>query len=105
MRKVFHEIKKTKLLKLFNSFRGVRDDLVNPIVVATTCLMADIIHSTNKLQTILQSATLDWYQVPKEIKKLLKYLDDKNDDPSLSRDSHFGRLEEFFHVASQSAGG
>ena len=92
------------MLKLFNSFRGVRDNLVNPIVVATTCLMA-IIHSTNKLQTILQSATLDWYQVPKEIKKLLKYLDDKNDDPSLSRDSHFGRLEEFFHVASQSAGG
>ena len=85
------------MLKLFNSFRDVRDDLVNPIVVATTCLMADIIHSTNKLQT--------WCQVPKEIKKLLKYLDDKNDDPSLSRDSHFGRLEEFFHVASQSAGG
>lgn len=29
-------------------------------------------------------------------------MDDKNDDPSLPRDSYFGCLEEFFHVASQS---
>ena len=42
--------------------------------------------------------------MPKEIKKWLKYLDDKNDDPSLPRDSYLGHLEEFFHVASQSAG-
>ena len=77
--------------KLFNSLWGVRDDLVNPIVVAANCLMADIIHSANKLQTILLSTTLDWY------------LDDENDDPSLSGDSYFGRLEQFYNVASQSA--
>ena len=31
-------------------------------------------------------------------------MDDENDDPSLSGDSYFGRLEQFYNVASQSVG-
>ena len=66
--------------------------------------MADIIDSTNQLQTSLQSATLDWCQVPND-EKLLKYLGGKHDDPSLPKDSYFGWLEEFLQVVTQSAWG
>ena len=57
----------------FQYFRGVEDNLASTIAIATTCLMADIINLTNKQQTFLHSATIDWCQVPKELKRLLKY--------------------------------
>ena len=74
-------------------------------MIATLCFFADVIKSTNALQTYMQGARLNWYQIPKEIEKLKKFLSDKADDPSLPSTSYFGQLQKYLDIASRSAAG
>ena len=74
-------------------------------MIATLCFLADVIKSTNTLQTYLQGARLNWYQIPREIARLIKTLTDKGDNPSQPPTSYFGQLQRYLDIAKQSAGG
>ena len=56
------------------------------------------------MQTYLQSARLNWYEIPREVAKLVKTLEDKANDPVIPQSSYFGQLQKFLDIASMSAG-
>jgi len=85
--------------------RGLRDELVKPKMIATLCFLTDVLESTNVLQTFLQGARLNFLQLPSEVNKLVVILQNKIDHPEHPAGCYFGKLPEFFEIASRSAGG
>ena len=77
--------------------RGLRDDLVKPKTIVTLCFLADILKSTNILQTVLQDARLNFLQIPQS--------HEKSENPKEPKGCYFGRLQEFLDIAARSAGG
>ena len=83
--------------------RGLRDNLIKPITIATLCVLTDILLMTNSMQKFLQSSRLNFVEIPKEKEKLIEKLQAKYDSPSSPDNSYFGKLESFLKVATQSA--
>ena len=74
-------------------------------MIATLCFLADVIKSTNVLQTYMQGARLNWYQIQNGISKLKSFLADKAKEPSEPKTSHVGQLQKYLDIASKSAAG
>ena len=89
----------------FLFIRGLRDALVDPRMIATLCFLADVIKSTNVLQTYMQGARLNWYQIPNGISKLKSFLAGKAKEPTEPKTSHFAQLQKYLDIASKSAAG
>ena len=85
--------------------RGLRDDLVKPKTITTLCFLADILKSTNILQTVLQGARLNFLQIPQSVDRLVTTLHEKSENPKEPKGCYFGRLQEFLDIAARSAGG
>ena len=84
--------------------RGLRDELIQPNVIATMCFLADVLQSTNTLQRILQRARLNFLQIPIEVNKLLNTLRSKAYQPIEPPTCYFAKLNDFNGTASRSAG-
>ena len=81
--------------------RRLRDELIQPNVIATMCFLADVLQSTNMLQTILQGACLNFLQIPVEVNKLLNTLRSKADQLMEPPTCYFAKLND---ISSRSAG-
>ena len=84
--------------------RGVRDDLVEPKNIAMLCFLADVLKSTNALQTTLQGSRLNFLDIPPAVDKLIAALKKKAENPEEPSGGYFSRLNEFLEIASKSAG-
>ena len=91
------------LCKREPAVRGLRDNLIKPITIATLCILTDVLSMTNSMQRFLQSSRLSFVEIPKEKEKLIEKLKAKYDSPSSPETSYFGKLESFLNIASQSA--
>ena len=69
---------------------GLRDDLVKPKTIATLCFLADILKSTNILQTALQGARLNFLQIPQSVDRLVTTLHKKSKNPKEPKGCYFG---------------
>ena len=82
--------------------RGLRDDWIKPITIATLCILIDVLLMT-KLHTKISSIIKTKLGInPKEKEKLIEKLKAKYDNPSSPETSYFGKLESFLNIASQS---
>ena len=93
------------LINLANSliflFRGLRDELILPRMIVTLCILCDVIKFTNSLQTFLQTARLDWCDIP----RVLNTLKAKIENPAHLPTSYFARVQEFIDIARKYSGG
>ena len=86
-------------------FRGLNDELVELHLIATFCILADITKGTKTLQTFLQAAWLNQYDIPRELAHLWKALTKKAENLGNPTSSYFEQLQNFLDVAAKSAGG
>lgn len=83
---------------------GLRDKLIQPKMIAVLCLLTDILHCTNKLQTFLQGARLNFLQIPSEVEKLLSLLQKKIEELFHPPGCYLSKFEEFIEISGRSAG-
>ena len=69
------------LCKREPAVRGLRDNLIKPITIATLCILTDVLSMTNSMQRFLQSSRLSFVEIPKEKEKLIEKLKAKYDSP------------------------
>ena len=74
-------------------FRSICDDLIEIQSVASLCLFAGTVKSTNVLQIVLQSAHLNWREVPAKIKSLIRSLESKGEHIENSTGCYFSHLD------------
>ena len=91
------------LCKREPAVRGLHDNLIKPITIATLCILRDVLLMTNSMQRLFQSSRLDFVEIPKEKEKLIEKLKAKYDSPSSPETSYFGKLESFLNIGSPSA--
>ena len=77
---------------------GVRDQLIDPQMVAIICLLADVIKSTNLLQLRLQASHLNFLDIPPMVAKLIDSLEEKKANLDSPGDSFYSRLSQFLGV-------
>ena len=63
-------------------FRGLRDELIEPQMIATLCIPCDVIKFTNSLQTFLKAARLNWCDISKVLNTLKDNLQAKIENPA-----------------------
>ena len=78
--------------------QGLLQQLTTPGTVATLCFLADVLNSTNSLQTFLQKVHLNFLDVPAKVEEILTVLESLRDDPCRP-DSNFGKLDSFLKTA------
>ena len=80
--------------------QGILQQLTTPSTVATLCFLADVLDSTNSLQIFLQTAHLNFLDIPGVVDSLIEVLQSIRDDPC-RQNSNFIKLESFLDVASK----
>ena len=85
-------------------FRELRDELIEPRMIATVCILCDLIKFTNSLQTFLQAARLNWCDIPSVLNTLKDNLPVKMENPAHPPTSYFARFQEFIDIARKSSG-
>lgn len=81
------------------AIKGVRDQLVEPKMIALLCYLTDIIALTNDLQIFLQASRLNFLGIPKKVEALLGKLREKINNPSIPG-SNFAKLDELLDALS-----
>ena len=79
--------------------QGLIQQLTNPNDVASLCILADILESTNSLQTFLQNAHLNFLELPSRVDELLDTLKEIQENPCRPN-SNFAKLDSFLQIAS-----
>ena len=74
-------------------------------MIATVCILCDVIKFTNSLQTSLQAAQLNWCDIPRVLNTLKDDWQAKIENPVHPRSSYFAQVQEFIHIARKSSGG
>ena len=74
-------------------------------MIATLCILCDIIKFTNSLQTFLQAARLKRCDIPRVLNTLKDNLQAKIENAAHPPTSNFDRVEEFIDIARKSSGG
>ena len=74
-------------------------------MIATLCILYNVIKFTNSLQTFLQAAQLNWCDIPKVLNTLKDNLQAKIENPAHPPTSYFARVQEFIDIARKSSGG
>ena len=86
-------------------FRGLRDKLIKSRMIATLCILCDVIKFTNSLQTFLQVARLNWCDIPRVLNILKDNLQAKIENPAHPPTSYFAWVQEFIGITRKSSGG
>ena len=86
-------------------FRGYRDELIEPRMIATLCILWDVIKFTNSLQTFLQAARLNWCDIPRVLNTLKDNLQAKIENPAHPPTSYFAWVQEFIDITRKSFSG
>ena len=74
-------------------------------MIATLCILCDVIKFTNSLQTFLQAARLNWCDTPRVLDTLKDNLQVKIENPTHPPTSYFARIQELIDIARKSSGG
>ena len=74
-------------------------------MIATLCILCDLINFTNSLQTFLQAACLNWCDIPTVLNILKDNLQVKTENPAHPPTSYFVQVQEFINIARKSTGG
>ena len=80
--------------------QGIIQQLTTPDTIASLCILADILESTNSLQVFLQHAHLNFLDLPGKVDELLTTLESIRDDPCRPN-SNFGDLDNYLDIASK----
>ena len=80
--------------------QGIIQQLVTPDTIASMCILADILESTNSLQVFLQHAHLNFLDLPAKVDELLTTLELIRENPCRPT-SNFGDLDKYLEIASR----
>ena len=73
-------------------------------MITTLCVLCHVIKFTNSLQTFLQAAQLNWFDIPRVLNTLKDNLQAKIENLAYPPTSYFARVQEFIDIASNSSG-
>ena len=74
-------------------------------MIATLCILCDVIKFANSLQTFLHAARLNWCDLPRVLNTLKDNLQAKIENPAHPPTTYFARVQEFIDIARKSSGG
>ena len=74
-------------------------------MIATLCILCEVIKFTNCLQTFLQAARLNWCDIPRVLDTLKDHLQAKIENLAHPPTSYFAQVQEFIDIARKSSGG
>ena len=80
--------------------RGIRDSLVDPEMIAVMCFLANVLNTTNSLQTFLQAERPNFLNLPTQVDKFKLTLRNKMENMNHPGTCYYNKLQGFLDIAA-----